>query len=104
MVIIMNQPPLPPQPLGLRTSFGFGDRLGVATPGHLAAARKYDFAPIFAQQSIREMERTARTPQEVMASKDPLVDQFVHAREDGPVPFHYPGPSVAQDFGGGLAR
>ena len=44
------------------------------------------------------------TPQEVMASKDPLVDQFVHAREDGPVPFHYPGPTVAQDFDRGLAR
>ncbi|MEJ6021867.1 ABC transporter ATP-binding protein [Ramlibacter sp. PS4R-6] len=44
------------------------------------------------------------TPQEVMASRDPLVDQFVHAREDGPVPFHYPGPTVAQDFDRGLAR
>ncbi len=42
------------------------------------------------------------TPQEVMASTDPLVDQFVHGRADGPVGFHYPGPSVAQDFGGGL--
>jgi len=31
-----------PQPavLGLRKSFGFGDRLGLATPGHLAAARQ----------------------------------------------------------------
>jgi phospholipid/cholesterol/gamma-HCH transport system ATP-binding protein len=43
------------------------------------------------------------TPEEVMSSTDPLVDQFVHARADGPVAFHYPGPSVAQDFGGGLA-
>src|SRR5438067_10397998 len=42
------------------------------------------------------------TPAEVKASKDPLVDQFVHARADGPVPFHYPGPSVAQDFDRGL--
>src|SRR4051812_673583 len=44
------------------------------------------------------------TPEEVMASRDPLVDQFVHAREDGPVAFHYPGPSVAEDFNRGLAR
>src|SRR3954466_12698906 len=44
------------------------------------------------------------TPQEVMASIDPLVDQFVHAREDGPVPFHYPGPTVAQDFDRGLTQ
>jgi phospholipid/cholesterol/gamma-HCH transport system ATP-binding protein len=42
------------------------------------------------------------TPKEVMNSVDPLVDQFVHAKPDGPVHFHYPGPSVAQDFGGGL--
>jgi hypothetical protein len=55
-----------PTPLGLRKSFGFGDRLGLATPGHIAAARKFDFAPIFAQQSIREMERTERAPHEIM--------------------------------------
>jgi len=42
------------------------------------------------------------TPQEVMHSQDPLVDQFVHAKPDGPVHFHYPGPTVAQDFGGGF--
>jgi phospholipid/cholesterol/gamma-HCH transport system ATP-binding protein len=42
------------------------------------------------------------TPQEVMHSTDPLVDQFVHARPEGPVRFHYPGPTVAEDFGGGF--
>ena len=42
------------------------------------------------------------TPQEVMNSVDPLVDQFVHAKADGPVAFQYPGPSVAEDFGGGF--
>ncbi|MBA3771161.1 MAG: ABC transporter ATP-binding protein [Ramlibacter sp.] len=42
------------------------------------------------------------TPEEVRASRDPLVDQFVHARPDGPVAFHYPGPTVAHDFGGGF--
>jgi hypothetical protein len=60
-----------PQPLGLRKSFGYGDRLGLATPGHLAAARRFpDFAPIFAQQSIREMTRTQRTPEEVMRAAE----------------------------------
>ncbi|MBS0506178.1 MAG: ABC transporter ATP-binding protein [Proteobacteria bacterium] len=39
------------------------------------------------------------TPEEVRASTDPLVHQFVHALAVGPVPFHYPGPGVAQDFG-----
>jgi len=42
------------------------------------------------------------TPDEVRASSDPLVAQFVNAQPDGPVRFHYPGPTVAQDFGGGL--
>ena len=57
-----------PVPLGLKKSFGFGDRLGLATPGHIASARKFDFAPIFAQQSIREMQRTNRTPEDVMGA------------------------------------
>jgi hypothetical protein len=55
-----------PVTLGLKKSFGYGDRLGFATPGHLAAHRKFNFAPIFAQQSIREMDRTQRTAEEVM--------------------------------------
>jgi phospholipid/cholesterol/gamma-HCH transport system ATP-binding protein len=42
------------------------------------------------------------TPEQVRASDDPLVSQFVNARPEGPVRFHYPGPTVAQDFGGGL--
>ena len=63
-----------PTTLGLKKSFGFGDRLGLATPGHLAAARAFAFAPIFAQQSIREMARTQRTPEEVMrAAREALA-------------------------------
>ncbi len=60
-------PWLNPTPLGLCTSAGFGDRLGVATPGHVRAAERYpDIAPIFAQQSVRENARTGRTPQQVL--------------------------------------
>jgi phospholipid/cholesterol/gamma-HCH transport system ATP-binding protein len=33
------------------------------------------------------------TPDEVRNSTDPLVHQFVNALSDGPVRFHYPGPS-----------
>lgn len=55
-----------PQTLGLKRSAGFGDRLGLATPGHLRAARRHTLAPILAQQSIREMTRTDRTPEQVM--------------------------------------
>ena len=39
------------------------------------------------------------TPDEVRNSTDQLVHQFVNALPTGPVPFHYPGPSVDQDFG-----
>ena len=38
-------------------------------------------------------------PDEVRHSADPLVHQFVNALSEGPVTFHYPGPSVADDFG-----
>lgn len=41
------------------------------------------------------------TPDEVRHSEDPLVHQFVNALPEGPVRFHYPGPSVADDFGPG---
>ena len=56
--------------LGLQPSFGFGDRIGVATPGHIEAMKQAGagLAPIFAQQSIREMKRTGRTPQQVVDS------------------------------------
>ncbi len=57
---------LNPIPLGLAKSAGCGDRLGLATPGHIQAIRRSTMAPILAQQSIRENARTGRTPQEVM--------------------------------------
>ena len=61
-------PNLAPVPLGLQTSAGFGDRLGMATPGHARALERVggNIAPIFAQQSIREMTRTSRTPADVL--------------------------------------
>ncbi len=59
---------LRPGLIGLQTSAGMGDRLGLATPGHVRAVRKVggDLVPVFAQQSIREMKRTGRTPQQVL--------------------------------------
>ena len=58
---------LTPQPLGLKLSAGCGDRLGPATPGHIRAVRNAgSFAPILAQQSMRENARTGRSPQQVM--------------------------------------
>ncbi len=54
--------------LGMAPSFGFGDRIGLATPGHVEAMKRAGagIEPIFPQQSIREMTRTKRTPKQVM--------------------------------------
>jgi len=43
-------------------------------------------------------------PDDLRASSDPFVRQFVHAEADGPVPFHYAGPTLAEDFLAGGAR
>lgn len=66
-------PHLTPVPLGQATSAGCGDRLGLATPGHVQAFHSVaaqpgaqPIAPLFAQQSIREMTRTRRTPSDVL--------------------------------------
>lgn len=48
-------------------SFGFGDRIGLATPGHLRAVRSTGVFPIIAQQSVRENTRTGRSFAEVLA-------------------------------------
>lgn len=54
--------------LGMAPSFGFGDRIGLATPGHVQAMKRSGgpIEPIFPQQSIREMTRTQRTARQVM--------------------------------------
>ena len=74
---------LNPRLLGTQTSAGFGDRLGLATPGHIRALRAVDgqIAPIFPQQSIREMTRTRRSAQQVM--DDALWGVFAEGWQDG---------------------
>ena len=74
-------PFLVPRPLGLKKSAGCGDRLGLATPGHIRAIRHSSMAPILAQQSIRENARTGRRPQEVM--DDALWGVFQEGWRDG---------------------
>jgi len=74
-------PFLVPQPLGLRKSAGCGDRLGLATPGHIRAIRNSRLAPILAQQSMRENARTGRSPQEVL--DDAMWGVFQEGWRDG---------------------
>jgi phospholipid/cholesterol/gamma-HCH transport system ATP-binding protein len=38
------------------------------------------------------------TPDEIRSTETPFVHQFVHGDIDGPVPFHYPGPSIVEDL------
>ena len=38
------------------------------------------------------------TPQSVRDSSEPFVDQFVHGKPDGPVPFNYPAPQYDADL------
>ncbi|MCS7471719.1 tagaturonate epimerase family protein [Stieleria sp. ICT_E10.1] len=70
--------------LGLEPSFGFGDRTGLATPGHVAAMKRCGagMTAIFPQQSIREMTRTKRTPEGVMADAMQAAEA---AGWDGPI-------------------
>ncbi len=39
------------------------------------------------------------TPAELMDSDDPETRQFVRGEPDGPVKFHYPAPTLDEDFG-----
>jgi tagaturonate epimerase len=76
-------PWLNPCLLGLRTSAGLGDRMGLATPGHVRAVRHFNgvVAPIFPQQSIREMNRTLRSAQDVM--DDAMWGVFIEGWQSG---------------------
>jgi hypothetical protein len=51
---------------GERTTIGCGDRLGLAGPGHIRAARDFQISPVLAQQSIRELKLTGRNYPQVV--------------------------------------
>ncbi len=59
------------KPMSLRTrqtTIGMGDRLGIATAGHIRAARRYTVSPVLAQQSVRENDFIGRTFGDVVAN------------------------------------
>lgn len=56
----------PSSVLKCRNSIGLGDRLGLASAGHIRLIKKYDIKPILAQQSIRELNLTGRTYENVL--------------------------------------
>ena len=65
----------------VRTTVGCGDRLGLATVGHVRAAKKVQVSPVLAQQSIRELTMTKRTFRNVVDDACFLV--FAEDYRDG---------------------
>ncbi len=56
-----------PSTLGNQTaSIGLGDRLGIATPGHIEAVKESAALPVFAQQSVKELKLTGRSFKSVL--------------------------------------
>ncbi|NCC63588.1 MAG: hypothetical protein EOM15_02880 [Spirochaetia bacterium] len=51
-----------------KPSIGLGDRLGIATEGHIQAMKEAKAFPVFAQQSIRELSLTRRNLEQVIDS------------------------------------
>lgn len=49
-------------------SIGLGDRLGLASPGHLRIIRKTNARPVLAQQSVRELNLSERTYEDILDS------------------------------------
>ena len=53
--------------LGNQKTIGLGDRLGMAAGGHIKLLKDYpDFKPVLAQQSMRELNLTGRTYENVL--------------------------------------
>jgi hypothetical protein len=57
---------LQPRIIGPVPSVGCGDRLGLATPGHVRALARTKLAAVLCQQSVRENSRTGRSPRQVL--------------------------------------
>jgi hypothetical protein len=73
-----------PSPLAdQEITFGVGDRLGVANPGHLRSMRGYRACPVLAQQSVRELELTGRDYEQVLDAATWAVFQEGYERPWG---------------------
>jgi len=56
----------PSRVLRLKKTIGTGDRLGVAGDGHISCVKTTEYAPVLAQQSIRELNLTGRSYEDVL--------------------------------------
>jgi hypothetical protein len=68
--IIMKMFPFtrPSNHKGKRITMGLGDRLGIASPGHIRLLKELPVFPVLAQQSIRELNLTGRTYKDVLCA------------------------------------
>lgn len=67
MFLRKNFPFTAPSPvLRLKRTIGTGDRLGVAGDGHISCVKTTEYAPVLAQQSIRELNLTGRSYEDVL--------------------------------------
>ena len=53
---------------GKDITIGLGDRLGIASPGHIRVVKDKPVFPVLAQQSIRELNLTGRTYKDVLSA------------------------------------
>jgi len=73
-----------PSPLASqKTTIGLGDRLGVAGPGHIRTLEDRKAAPVLAQQSVRELDLTGRSYEDVLDSATWAVFQEGYERPWG---------------------
>jgi len=71
-----------PRAIGTQmATIGLGDRLGLASPGHIKTVEGRNIRPILAQQSIRELTLTGRTYEDVMDAASFAV--FQEGYKDG---------------------
>ncbi|MDL4840293.1 tagaturonate epimerase family protein [Aquibacillus rhizosphaerae] len=71
-----------PQAFGTKVAtMGLGDRLGLASPGHIQTLRNRKVKPILAQQSIRELTLTNRTMIDILDAASFAV--FQEGYKDG---------------------
>lgn len=82
-----------PRLMGIDDSIGLGDRLGIANPGQLRSLEGSGMKVILAQQSIRELERTQREPEEVMDAATWAVFQEGYKRGFGADADHLKTPA-----------
>ena len=88
------------KPVSLRKhpiTVGTGDRLGVATPGHIRAVQRFPVRPVLAQQSVRENRQTGRSFKEVIQDAAWAVFQENYQEGYGADGDHLKSPQEVKD-------